>query len=94
MFLKKKAEICEILIKVAKPLRSQFIFDILYWGVFFCLCGWKYTAYSFRLAKIDSRIMKLVNLTELDMSGNEIESLPDNFDALHSLSELMLFRTV
>jgi len=43
-----------------------------------------------RLAKIDSRIMNLVNLVELDMSNNEIEIIPENFDSLHSLRELNL----
>ena len=44
----------------------------------------------FRLAKIDSRLLKLVNLTELDMAGNEIESVPENFDSLPSLTQLNL----
>ena len=43
-----------------------------------------------RLARIDSRLLKLVNLTELDMAGNEIELVPDNFDSLPSLTQLNL----
>lgn len=40
------------------------------------LCIFNYL--SLRLAKIDSRIMNLVNLVELDMSNNEIEIIPGN----------------
>jgi len=43
-----------------------------------------------RLAKIDSRIMKLVNLTDLDMADNEIEKLPDNWNSVTSLAILNL----
>eukprot|EP00088_Acartia_fossae_P028711 TRINITY_DN2953_c0_g1_i13.p1 TRINITY_DN2953_c0_g1~~TRINITY_DN2953_c0_g1_i13.p1 ORF type:complete len:414 (+),score=81.12 TRINITY_DN2953_c0_g1_i13:83-1324(+) len=43
-----------------------------------------------RLAKIDSRILKLVNLKELDMSDNEIESLPEQCDNLTCLVTLNL----
>jgi LRR-repeat protein 1 len=43
-----------------------------------------------RLARIDSRLVKLVNLTELDMSGNEITSLPESMDACPSLTQINL----
>ncbi len=43
------------------------------------------------MAKIDSRMLRLRNLTELDLSGNEIQSLPDEGLAqLASLQELNL----
>jgi len=45
---------------------------------------------NIRLAKIEGRILKLVNLVVLDMSGNEIESVPEDFESLHSLTELSL----
>jgi len=43
-----------------------------------------------RLARVDKRILELVNLKELDMSDNEIESVPDSWNSLHSLAELSL----
>ena len=39
---------------------------------------------------MDKRILELVNLKELDMSENEIETVPDSWDSLHSLAELKL----
>ena len=43
-----------------------------------------------RLARVDNRMMKLRNLVKLDLSGNEITSLPDNWDLLDLLSDLDL----
>jgi len=43
-----------------------------------------------RLAKIDSRILKLVNLIELDMEDNEVETLPENWNCVTSLATLIL----
>ena len=43
-----------------------------------------------RLARVDSRILKLRSIVKLDLSGNEIASLPDNWDLLDLLSELDL----
>jgi len=43
-----------------------------------------------RLAKIDKRITKLMNLTELDLVENEIENLPEDCEALTRLSTLNL----
>jgi len=41
-----------------------------------------------RLARVDSRMLKLRSLVKLDLSGNEITSVPENFDLLDQLSEL------
>jgi len=43
-----------------------------------------------RLARVDNRMLKLRNLVRLDLSGNEITTLPDNFDLVDQLSELNL----
>jgi len=41
-----------------------------------------------RLARVDTRILKLRSLVKLDLSGNEITSVPENFDLLDQLGEL------
>jgi len=43
-----------------------------------------------RLARVDGRILKLRGLVKLDLSGNEIATLPDNWDLLDLLSDLDL----
>ena len=43
-----------------------------------------------RLARVDARILKLRNLVKLDLSGNEMTSLPDNWELLDLLSDLDL----
>ena len=43
-----------------------------------------------RLARLDTRILKLRELTRLDLSNNDISSLPDNWDLLTGLAELNL----
>ena len=43
-----------------------------------------------RLARVDNRMLKLRNLVKLDLSGNEITALPDNWELLDLLSDLDL----
>jgi len=43
-----------------------------------------------RLAKFDSRILKLASLTKLDLSNNEIAILPDTFELMINLCDLNL----
>jgi len=43
-----------------------------------------------RLARVDNRMLKLRNLVKLDLSMNEITTIPDNFDLLDNLSDINL----
>ena len=43
-----------------------------------------------RLARVDSRILKLRNLSKLSLADNEISKLPDNWELVGGLSELNL----
>jgi Leucine-rich repeat (LRR) protein len=42
------------------------------------------------LAKIESRIFRLLNLTELDLASNELETVPEDISRLASLQQLNL----